>query len=79
MVRQLARFAAALRAGGVRVGLGDEVDATTTLTLIDLLDRAEVHRALRIAFKIPREVVRVAELPRTASGKVRKHVLLQGG
>ena len=55
MVRQLARFAAALRAGGVRAGLGDEVDAATTLTLIDLLDRAEVHRALRIAFKIPRE------------------------
>jgi uncharacterized protein with von Willebrand factor type A (vWA) domain len=55
MVGQLARFAAALRAGGVRVGLGDEVDAATALTLIDLLDRAEVHRALRIAFKLPRE------------------------
>src|SRR5512139_2704274 len=50
---QLARFAAALRARGVRVGLGDEVDAAIALTLVDLLDRAEVHRALRIAFKIP--------------------------
>ena len=55
MLGQLARFAAALRAAGVRVGLGDEVDAATVLTLIDLLDRAEVHRALRIALKLPRE------------------------
>jgi uncharacterized protein with von Willebrand factor type A (vWA) domain len=52
---QLARFAAALRARGVRVGLGDELDAATALTLVDLLDREEVHRALRIAFKVPRE------------------------
>jgi uncharacterized protein with von Willebrand factor type A (vWA) domain len=55
MLGQLARFAGALRAGGVRVGLGDEVDAAGALALVDLLDRAEVHRALRIAFKIPRE------------------------
>jgi uncharacterized protein with von Willebrand factor type A (vWA) domain len=55
MTELLARFAAALRAGGVRVGLGDEVDAAGALSLVDLLDRAEVHRALRIAFKIPRE------------------------
>jgi len=31
------------------------------------------------AYKVPREVVRVSELPRTASGKVRKHALLEGG
>jgi len=55
MLGPLTRFAAALRAAGVRVGLGDEVDAATALTLVDLLDRAEVHRALRIAFKLPRE------------------------
>src|SRR3970040_1913245 len=51
---QLARFAGALRAEGVRAGLGDEIDAASALTLVDLLDRAEVHRALRIAFKMPR-------------------------
>jgi len=55
LVAQLARFAGALRAREVRVGLGDEVDAATALTLVDLLDRDEVHRALRIAFKVPRE------------------------
>jgi len=55
MLGQLARFAALLREGGVRVGLGDEVDAATALGLVDLLDRDEVHRALRIAFKVPRE------------------------
>ncbi len=52
---QLARFAGALREQGVRAGLGDEIDAARALTLVDLLDRAEVHRALRIAFKVPRE------------------------
>jgi fatty-acyl-CoA synthase len=30
-------------------------------------------------YKLPREVVVVAELPRTASGKVQKHALLAGG
>src|SRR3970040_33764 len=52
---QLARFAGALRAEGVRAGLGDEIDAAAALRLVDLLDRAEVHRALRIALKVPRE------------------------
>ena len=56
MLEQLAHFAAALRAAGLRVGLGDEVDAAAALALVDLLDRAEVHRALRIALKLPREV-----------------------
>ena len=55
VLAQLARFAGALRARGVRTGLGDEVDAAAALKLIDLLDRAEVHRALRIALKVPRE------------------------
>ncbi len=55
LLRQLACFAGGLRAQGVRVGLGDEIDAASALTLIDLLDRAEVYRALRIAFKVQRE------------------------
>ena len=48
----LARFAALLREHRVDVGVGDEVDAIHALTLVDLPDRAEVHRALGIAFKI---------------------------
>jgi hypothetical protein len=55
MVAQLARFARALRSRGLRVGLSEEVDAAAALALVDLLDRAEVHRALRIAFRLPRE------------------------
>jgi uncharacterized protein with von Willebrand factor type A (vWA) domain len=55
MVAQLARFAGALRSHGLRVGLSEEVDAAAALALIDLLDRAEVHRALRIAFRLQRE------------------------
>jgi uncharacterized protein with von Willebrand factor type A (vWA) domain len=54
-VAQLARFAGALRNCGVRVGLTDEIDAAAALKLIDLLDRSEVHRALLIAFKLPRD------------------------
>lgn len=54
VVAQLAKFAGALRAHDIRVGLGDEVDAATALMLVDLLDRSEVHRALLIAFKVPR-------------------------
>jgi uncharacterized protein with von Willebrand factor type A (vWA) domain len=52
---QLASFAGAMRAHGIRVGLSDELDAATALTLVDLLDRAEVRRGLRIALKVPRE------------------------
>jgi fatty-acyl-CoA synthase len=43
-------------------------------------DPAELLRwaGSRLArYKLPREVVVVAELPRTASGKVQKHVLLE--
>ena len=52
---QLAKFAGAMREHGIRVGVGDEIDAATALTLVDLADRAEVHRGLRIAFKVPRD------------------------
>ena len=55
MVAQLARFAGALRARGFRVGLSEEIDAAAALALVDLLDRAEVHRTLRIAFRLPRD------------------------
>jgi uncharacterized protein with von Willebrand factor type A (vWA) domain len=55
IVAQLAKFAGALRGSGVRVGLGDEIDAAAALVLVDLLDRAEVHRTLRIAFKLPHD------------------------
>jgi uncharacterized protein len=56
LVVHLARFAGVLRAHGIATGIGDEIDATVALTLIDLLDRAEVRRALQIAFKIrPRD------------------------
>jgi uncharacterized protein with von Willebrand factor type A (vWA) domain len=39
----------------VRIGLTDEIDAGGALMLVDLLDRAEMHRALRIALKVPPE------------------------
>src|SRR5262247_215884 len=55
MVAQLARFAGALRLRGIRVGLSEEIDAAGALAIVDLLDRAEVHRALRIALRLPRD------------------------
>lgn len=56
IVVHLARFAGTLRDHGVDAGIGDEVDATNALTLIDLFDREEVRRALLIAFRIrPRD------------------------
>jgi uncharacterized protein len=55
VVAQLARFAGALRSRGFRVGLSEEIDAAAALALVDLLDRAEVHRTLRIAFRLPRD------------------------
>jgi uncharacterized protein with von Willebrand factor type A (vWA) domain len=56
LVVQLARFGGVLRQHGIGAGIGDEIDATRALTLIDLFDRAEVQRAFRIAFKIrPRD------------------------
>src|SRR5258705_9115145 len=55
MVAQLARFAGAVRARGFRVGLSEEIDAAAALALVDLLDRSEVHRTLRIALRLPRD------------------------
>jgi uncharacterized protein with von Willebrand factor type A (vWA) domain len=55
VVAQLARFGGALRDHGLPADVGDEIDAARALTLVDLLDRAEVHRALRITFKVPRD------------------------
>jgi uncharacterized protein len=55
MIAQLARFAGALRGCGFRVGLSEEIDAAAALALVDLLDRSEVHRTLRIAFRLPRD------------------------
>lgn len=55
MTEHLARFADAMRAHGIGVGLSDEIDAASALSLVDALDRAEVKRGLRIAFKVPRE------------------------
>ena len=54
LILHLARFARALRERGVSVGLSDEVDAAAALTLVDLLDRREVHIALRTTFRIRR-------------------------
>jgi uncharacterized protein len=83
LVVHLARFAGALREHGVAAGIGDEIDATNALTLIDLFDRDEVRRAFLVAFKIrPRDraafdatfdafwtVSRVARLPAVALAK----------
>ncbi len=52
LLAHVVRFARMLRARGVSVGIGDEVDAVTALTMVDLFDRREVHRALRTALKI---------------------------
>jgi uncharacterized protein len=54
LVAHLAAFGGALRTRGVPVGLSDEVDAASALTLVDLLDRDEVARALRAALKVRR-------------------------
>jgi len=56
LVAHLARFARALRERSVKVGLSDEVDAATALTLVDIGDRDEVRRALGASLKIrPRD------------------------
>ncbi|HEV7506479.1 MAG TPA: VWA domain-containing protein [Thermoanaerobaculia bacterium] len=52
LVPHLARFGRALRERGVGVSLSDEADGLTALTLVDLGDRDEVRRALRVALKI---------------------------
>jgi len=56
LVCHLARFAGSLRAAGVRVTVGDEVDALRAVTLADLGDPEDVRLALRCTLKIrPRD------------------------
>jgi len=52
LVVHLARLAGALRGAGVRIALGDEVDALAALVRIDLADPDEVRRALRCTLRI---------------------------
>ena len=52
LVVHLARLAGALRGAGVRVALGDEIDALAALVRIDLADPEEVRRALRCTLRI---------------------------
>jgi uncharacterized protein with von Willebrand factor type A (vWA) domain len=54
LVTHLATFGAALRQGGVRVGIADEMDAAQALARVDLADIDEVRDALRIALKVRR-------------------------
>lgn len=61
LVRHLAHFAGALRQRGVGVSLSDEADGLTALTLIDLGDRDEVRRALKVALKIRQRDVALFE------------------
>ena len=56
LVVHLARLAADLRAAGVPVSVGDEVDALRALLRVDLGDRDEVREALRCTLRIhPRD------------------------
>jgi len=56
LIVHLARFAGALRAGGVRVSTGDEVDALRALLLSDLGDPEDVRLSLRCSLKVrPRD------------------------
>jgi uncharacterized protein with von Willebrand factor type A (vWA) domain len=56
LISHLAQFAGALRAAGVRVAIGDEVDALTALGRVDVGDPEEVRWGLRCALKIrPRD------------------------
>ncbi len=50
----LARIGGALRARGIATTLRDELDAAEALTFVDLEDKEEVRRGVRIALKIPR-------------------------
>jgi uncharacterized protein with von Willebrand factor type A (vWA) domain len=52
MAVHLARFGRALRQRGAAVTLSDEADGLAALSLVDLGDRPEVRRTLRIALKI---------------------------
>jgi hypothetical protein len=50
----IAGLGRALRANGIGTSLRDELDAADALPRVDLEDRAEARRTLRIALKIPR-------------------------
>ncbi len=52
LVTHFARFCGALRGAEVRLSLSDEIDGAGALGLVDIGDRAEIRRALRIALKI---------------------------
>jgi uncharacterized protein len=61
--RHLARFSRALRDAGIEINMTDEADGLQALTLIDIGDREEVLRALRVAFKIrPRDLALFEEV-----------------
>ena len=66
---------------GAVVGVPDDVRGEIPIAYIvadDALDAAEIEevcRAQLASFKIPRAFVRVESLPRTALGKVQKHLL----
>ena len=56
LVSHLAVFAAALRSGGVRVSLSDEIDAAGALSLVDVSDVDDIRHALLVSLKIrPRD------------------------
>ncbi len=52
IIVHIARFAGVLRDGGIGVTIGDEIDATRALTLVDISQQQQVFQALRIALKI---------------------------
>ncbi|MBI4503651.1 MAG: VWA domain-containing protein [Gemmatimonadetes bacterium] len=54
LVTHVARFAAALRAQGLAVGLHEEMDGTDALTHLDLLNRDAVRWGVRSAFRVRR-------------------------
>jgi uncharacterized protein len=63
LVVHLARFGRALRRRGAGVTLSDEADGLAALTMVDVGDRDEVRRALRVALKIrPRDAAAFEEL-----------------
>ena len=54
LVAHLARFAGELRAAGVPVTPGDEIDAAGALGHVDVGDREEVRLGLRVSLKVER-------------------------
>ena len=52
LIAHLARFSGELRAAGIAVALGDEIDAANSLAAVDVGDRDEVRLALRTSLKV---------------------------